>query len=347
MQQENANPGWNRRKVLKTGIGSAIAAGTVGGCQWVRSRTTTQPVRVPPLPADLPSFGNGINPMQLLREFDYGKVTQENGRTVREFEIIAQTSTLQLNSAISYIVWDYNGRVPGPTLRATEGDRIRVLFLNQGGHAHTMHFHGIHPSNMDGIRPVSNNKAFIYEFDAVPYGVHLYHCHIAPVTRHISKGLLGMLIIDPKQGRPPADEMVLVMNAYNTDDTSRTAETSVPAKAALTPNHILYAFNGIPNYYMRHPIPIYQHQLVRLYVLNTVEFVPALTFHLHANFFRVYPTGMTLTPSHETDVITMGMAERHILEFAFTHTGKFMFHPHQDDVAEAGCMGVFDVISSV
>ena len=106
----------------------------------------------------------------------------------------------------------------------------------------------------------------------------------------------------------------------------------------------LYAFNGIPDYYMTHPIPIYRNQLVRLYVLNMIEFEQAVTFHLHANFFDVYPTGMTLTPSHKTDVITMGVAERHILEFSFPYAGKYMFHPHQDVIAEAGCMGQFEVI---
>jgi len=61
-----------------------------------------------------------------------------------------------------------------------------------------------------------------------------------------------------------------------------------------------------------HPIPIYQNQLVRLYLLNMIEFDPAASFHIHANMFRVYRTGRTLTPSEETDVITMGTAERHI-----------------------------------
>ena len=97
---------------------------------------------------------------------------------------------------------------------------------------------------------------------------------------------------------------------------------------------------------MQHPIPIYQNQLVRLYVLNLIEFDAAATFHLHANFFRVYPTGMTLTPTHETDVITMGTAERHILEFAYPFAGKYMFHPHQDVIAEAGCMGLFEVMGT-
>ncbi|NJP10719.1 MAG: multicopper oxidase domain-containing protein [Leptolyngbyaceae cyanobacterium RU_5_1] len=327
--QEIGEKLWNRRKLLQLGLGGVATAGIAGGYQWFRQRSSGQPVRVPLVPTDTPAYGNGINPLKMVRDFDYGKVKQENGRTIREFQIIASTTTLQLNSAVSYITWNYNGRVPGPTLRAREGDRVRVSFLNQGGHAHTMHFHGIHPTAVDGVRPVSNGKAFIYEFDAVPYGVHLYHCHIAPVTRHISKGLHGMFIVDPKEGRSPADEIVLVMDAYDTNDDNRNE---------------LYAFNGLPNYYKRYPIPIYQNQLVRLYLLNVVEFDAALTFHTHANFFRVYPTGMTLKPSYETDVITMGTAERHILEFAYPYPGKYMFHPHQDAIAEAGCMGLFDVI---
>ncbi|MCU0566951.1 MAG: multicopper oxidase domain-containing protein [Oculatellaceae cyanobacterium Prado106] len=267
--------------------------------------------------------------MQHCRTFDYGTLKQEDGRTIREFQIIAKSTTLQLNSTTAYAAWDYNGQVPGPTLRAKQGDRVRVMFLNDGGHAHTMHFHGIHPAEVDGIKPVRNGTAVIYEFDAFPYGLHLYHCHISPVTRHISKGLHGLFIIDPPSDRPPADEMVMVMAGYDLQEKQ---------------HNDLYAFNGIPNYFKEHPIPIYQNQLVRLYLLNMIEFDPAVTFHLHANFFKVYPTGMTLTPSHETDVITMGTAERHILEFAFPYPGKFMFHPHQDAIAESGCMGLFDVL---
>jgi FtsP/CotA-like multicopper oxidase with cupredoxin domain len=70
--------------------------------------------------------------MAVLRDFDYGTVKQEDGRTIREFRIVAKNSTIQLNSAVAFNTWNFNGRVPGPTLRAKQGDRIRVLFLNQG-----------------------------------------------------------------------------------------------------------------------------------------------------------------------------------------------------------------------
>lgn len=319
---------WSRRQLLKVGLAGAGVTSAAVALQTLKPKHQL-PAMVPPLPSsDMPS-ATGINPMAVLRDFDYGTVKRENGRTIREFRITAGTSTIQLNSAVAFNTWNFNDRVPGPTLRAKEGDRVRVVFFNKGGHSHSMHFHGIHHSDMDGVRPVRNGNANILEFDAGPFGVHLYHCHVEPVSRHISKGLYGMFIIDPPAGRPPADEMVLIMAGYDVNEDRRNE---------------FYAFNGLPHHYMHHPIPIYQNQLVRLYVLNMIEFDAAVTFHLHANMFRVYRTGRTLTPSEETDVITMGTAERHILEFAYQFPGKYMFHPHQDVIAEAGCMGLFEVI---
>jgi FtsP/CotA-like multicopper oxidase with cupredoxin domain len=325
-------PLWNRRQLLKLGLaGIGVTGAALAVQQLAQTRHSRAKVRVPLLPNDASSSEDkSISPMAMLRNFDYGTVKKDNKRTIREFRIVAGNSTVQLNSAVSFVTWNFNGRVPGPTLRAREGDRVRIIFLNNGGHSHSMHFHGIHPAEADGIKPIRHGAATIYEFDAEPYGVHLYHCHTAPVTRHISKGLYGMFIVDPPQGRPPADEMVMIMGGYDINDDNKNE---------------LYAFNGMPNYYMEHPIPIYQNQLVRLYLLNMIEFDAALTFHIHANFFRVYPTGMTLKPTQESDVITMGTAERHILEFAYPYTGKYMFHPHQDAIAESGCMGNFEVIA--
>ncbi|MEH1813112.1 MAG: multicopper oxidase domain-containing protein [Nostoc sp.] len=322
----NGKP-WSRRQLLKLGLAGAGITGAAGLWQMLNLPSKSI-VKVPPF--NRSALDDVTNPMKMLRDFDYGTVKQENGRTIREFQLTAGSSIIKLNSAVSYNIWDLNGRIPGPTLRAKQGDRIRVLFLNNAGHSHSLHFHGVHPAEMDGVRPISNGNATIYEFDAEPYGVHLYHCHIEPVTRHIAKGLYGMFIIDPPTPRPPADEIVLVMSGYDVNDDS---------------HNDYYAFNGLPHYYMHHPIGIYKDQLIRLYVLNIIEYDPAVTFHLHANFFDVYRYGMTMTPSEKADVITMGVAERHILEFAFRYPGKYMFHPHQDAIAENGCMGQFEVLT--
>ncbi|MDF5725769.1 MAG: multicopper oxidase domain-containing protein [Rhizonema sp. PD37] len=321
----------NRRQFLKVGLGGVgLTTATIAGLSvWQHQQKSV--VRVPPLPKIPPDELNGFNPLMFLRNFDYGTVKKENGRTVREFNFEARTSEIKLNAAVSFASWNINGHVPGPTIRAKAGDRVRVIFNNIAGHSHSLHFHGIHAAEMDGVRPVRHKSSFIYEFDAEPFGVHLYHCHISPVIRHVGKGLYGMFIIDPPQGRPPADEMVLEMGGYDTNEDGRNE---------------LYAFNGIPDFYMDHPIPIQQNQLIRLYVMNMVELDPVLTYHIHANMFSVYPTGRTLTPGWETDVITMGTAERHILEFSYRTPGMYMFHPHQDAIAESGCMGQFQVVSN-
>ncbi|MDM7937266.1 MAG: multicopper oxidase domain-containing protein [Cyanobium sp. CZS 48M] len=150
-----------------------------------------------------------------MREFDSGRVLMENGRRVREFDLTASTTLLKLNEAVTFKAWAVNGRVPGPTLRAQAGERLRVRFRNEDSTSHSLHFHGIHPAAMDGIRPVRRGGSTVYEFDAEPFGLFPYHCHVAPVTRHVSKGLYGLLIVDPPSPRPAADEMVLVMGGYD------------------------------------------------------------------------------------------------------------------------------------
>lgn len=264
-----------------------------------------------------------------LREFDTGRVLWENGRRVREFDLTASTTLLQLNPAVTFKAWAVNGRVPGPTLRAQAGDRLRIHFRNEDSTSHSLHFHGVHPAAMDGIRPVRRGSSTVYEFDAEPFGLFPYHCHVAPVTRHVSKGLYGLLIVDPPSPRPAADEMVLVMGGYDLKGAGR---------------NDLYAFNGYPNLYRDQPITIAQGQRIRLYLLNMVEWDGPLTFHLHANLFEVFKGGLSTRSDETTDVITMGMAERHILEFSYRDLGLYMFHPHQDQIAERGCMGHFRVV---
>ncbi len=325
----------NRRQLLKLLLGMGLGG---GGILWAwpqiqRSLLKSQPNVSSSVTDESSKATKKIvaTPLTFLRNFDYGVLKQENGRVIREFRVEARTSTIKLNDAVSLISWNLNGQVPGPTLRVTQGDLVRVIFYNRAGHSHSLHFHGIHHADMDGVKPIRNNNVFIYEFEAKPFGVHLYHCHVPPVTRHITKGLYGMFIVDPPQPRPKADEMVLIMAGYDVNEDKKNE---------------LYAFNGLPNYYMKHSIPIKQNELIRLYLLNIIEYDPVATFHLHANFFQVYPTGMTLTPTHTTDVITMGTAERHILEFTYSQLGEYMFHPHQDQIAEAGCMGVFNVLKA-
>ncbi len=274
---------------------------------------------------------NGFNPTDILTDFDYGVVsTLPSGQTLREYQFVAQVKDIEVVPGIVYQAWTYNGRVPGPTIRAREGDRIRINFLNATGHPHTIHFHGIHPGSMDGVfEPVPPGGQFVYEFDAEPFGVHLYHCHIMPLATHISRGLYGAFIVEPPGGWPQADrELVMVLNGFDLD---------------FDMANDVYAVNTIPFHYDRHPIAIKVGELVRIFLVNILEFDPINSFHLHANLFHYYPTGTSLTPSEYTDMIAQMQAQRGMLEFRYKFPGKYMFHAHKTEFAELGWTGNFQV----
>ena len=295
----------------------------------------------------------GIDPMEYLTTFDYGDVsTLPNGQTLREYQIVAIDREIEIAPGVFFPAWTYNGQVPGPTIRCNEGDHLRIRFTNAGSHPHTIHFHGIHSAYMDGVTGIGRGninpgETFTYEFDAAPYGCHLYHCHATPLKRHIHKGLYGMFIINPdpelhgEQARsrhPDYDEsqewqeFVMMMNAF---DTTFDAENEV------------YAINSVAFYYMKNPIRIERNRPVRVYLANITEFDPINSFHLHANFFNYYDHGTTLEPTLRTvDTIMQCQAQRGILEFSFEgfEPGMYMFHAHQTEFVELGWMSLFEVV---
>jgi FtsP/CotA-like multicopper oxidase with cupredoxin domain len=273
---------------------------------------------------------NGFDPQEILRDFDEGRVV--NG--VREWDIVAEEKEIEVAPGVKYAAWTYNQRVPGPTLRAREGERLRINFTNGTKHPHTMHFHGIHPSSQDGVAGigagnVDPGKSTTYEFVAEPFGVHLYHCHTMPLAEHIAKGLYGAFIIDPKQGRSKADELVMVMNGFDTN---------------FDRSNEVYAVNTVAFDYVNRPVRVKRGELVRIYLVNVLEFDQLNSFHLHANFFDYFPTGTRLEPRDFTDTVIQGQGERGIIELRFPYTGKYMFHAHVSEFAELGWMGFFDVV---
>jgi FtsP/CotA-like multicopper oxidase with cupredoxin domain len=273
---------------------------------------------------------NGFDPHAILRDFDEGVVLGG----IRQWDLIAEDREIEVAPGVKYAAWAYNGRVPGPTLRAREGERLRVRFVNASSHPHTIHFHGIHTARMDGVPGVGAGnvepgRETVYEFDAEPFGLHLYHCHSMPLADHIAKGLYGAFVIDPPKGRPEADELVMVMNGFDTN---------------FDRSNEIYAVNTVAFAYQQEPIRVKRDELVRIYLVNALEFDLLNSFHVHANFFHHYPTGTSLEPTELTDTVVQGQGQRGILELRFPYRGKYMFHAHVSEFAELGWMGFFEVV---
>ena len=296
---------------------------------------------------------NGFDPHDILDDWDQGSgTTDATGRRVREYEITAVDIEIEIAPGVFFPAWAYNGRVPGPTIRAVEGEWLRVHFTNAGSHTHSIHFHGIHAAGMDGIAGaglVAPGESFTYEMPAEPFGCHLYHCHATPLKRHIHKGLYGAFIIDPDPARHPeaADiarsrllgtpendhwqEFVMVMNGFDTN---------------FDDENEVYAANTVAHEYMKRPIQVDRERPIRIYLVNITEFDPINSFHIHGNFFDYYDHGTTLTPTLKTvDTIMQCQAQRGIIEMSFAdhEPGRYMFHAHQSEFAELGWMSFFEV----
>lgn len=248
---------------------------------------------------------------------------------VIEHELIISERSIEVAAGVVVEAWTYGGTVPGPILRGTVGDTLRVNVVNRTSNAHNLHLHGRHDPQMDGWEPIPAGSEFTYEWVLGPAGVHPYHCHTAPLALHVSKGLYGTLIVDPVAPREPAHEVVLMLSGWDTNGDGA--------------NEIV-AYNGVAGFFSAFPIKVPVGELVRAYVLNMTEYEPVASFHLHAETFDVYRSGTGATPDEHTDTVTMSQGERAMLEFRLSQQGRYMFHPHQHHLADAGAMGWFAAV---
>jgi manganese oxidase len=317
--------------------------------------------------------------IEYLTHFNCGRVSEgSNGQTIREFTLIVeenQNITIS-NTGHYFDAWTFNSTVPGPTMRMTEGDLIRINVINSkdSKHTHSLHMHSIHTAEMDGVATPSSSSSqddkmesvggiyksgtilpgrnFTYEFVAQPYGVYPYHCHVSPVADHINRGLYGMMIIDPKEPRELRTEMVMTMNGYDMDYEMEGPVTPL-SMAAMRGEEVrqedeerdneIYTVNGKAFDYMDHPIPLNVGEKYRIYLLNMVEFDLINSFHLHGDMISYIPGGTQYEASQVNDIIELGQANRGVVEFEYDNPGRYMFHAHVQEFTDLGWMGLFDV----
>jgi len=153
--------------------------------------------------------GLGGQPLEFRREGEY-----------KVFDLVAKKVQWEVSPGQFFEAWGYNGVVPGPEIRVTEGDKVRVVIKNELDESTSIHFHGqIVPIAMDGVPyitqpPIKPGTNFTYEFTAKPAGSHMYHSHHNS-TKQVGMGLLGAFIVDPKdpKSRPAFDkEYTMILN---------------------------------------------------------------------------------------------------------------------------------------
>lgn len=203
----------NRRTIITVLMSCVLAAGCGG---QVQDNSFTQ-LNQDPEPAHDILTTTKLRDLPGLAETDEIRPT---GR-VREYKLEAKESRWELVSGASAEAYTFNGTVPGPMIRAMEGDTIRVILKNSLPEETSIHWHGLHiPNKMDGVPSftqyaIQPGETFTYEFIANHAGTYMYHSHFNSIEQ-IDKGLYGLLIIDPQNERLQHDrEYAMIFGGWN------------------------------------------------------------------------------------------------------------------------------------
>ncbi len=139
---------------------------------------------------------------------------------VKVFNITMQDIKWETTPGNFEVARCYNGMVPGPEIRVTEGDKVRFIVKNELTESSSIHWHGVLvPNNMDGVPyvtqpPIKPGETFTYDFTVRNWGTHMYHSHHNAMEQ-TNRGLLGPFIIEPKDAAlkyKVAKEYTLITN---------------------------------------------------------------------------------------------------------------------------------------
>ena len=226
----------------------------------------------------------------------------------------------------------YNNQVPGPTIRVTQGDKVRIDFKNQLPESTTIHWHGlILPNEMDGPAnvtqaPIEPGESFTYEYETVQSGTYFYHTHDKS-DRQQSLGLYGALIIDPKDSNDTITaDVEYTMQLQEWLKREWLTFPAMPMEGAL-PN--FFTING-KSYPATDAIKMTAGQTLKVRFLGT-HTTTTHPMHIHGGPFEVVAIdGETLaeTARYKADTVNVAPGQRYDVIWTALRPGKWLVHCH-------------------
>lgn len=231
---------------------------------------------------------------------------------VKVFELVAQEIEWETEPGKKKKAMAYNGMVPGPVFRVTEGDKVRILFKNEMKESTAVHWHGLRiPNKMDGVTylnqpPVTPGGTFVYEFVAKNPGSHMYHAHHNSAEQ-VGRGLAGAFIIEPKdKSKEPASDLEYLV--------------------FLNDSQLGYTING-KGFPATEAYTAKLNQRVRFRFYNAGSMIHPM--HLHGFFMEVFAKDGNLLPNpYHCDTLCVAPGERYDVMVLADEPGPWAFHCH-------------------
>jgi FtsP/CotA-like multicopper oxidase with cupredoxin domain len=272
----------------------------------------------------------------------YTPVVTPNGATlpyklvdgVKVFHLVAEEiEDHEFAPGLPCKVWGYNGRSPGPTIEAVEGDRVRIFVTNKLPEPTTVHWHGVLlPAGMDGVAaitqpPVPPGETFAYEFTLRQHGTQMYHPHADEMIQ-IAMGMTGMFVIHPRNPDPQLSPRVdrdfaLMLHEWRIDPGA-----SRPNPLEMTDFNVL-TFNS-KSFPGTAPLVVKRGDRVRIRFgnLGPMDHHP---IHLHGYHFDVTGTDggtIPLSARFPQTTVLVPVGTTRTIEFVADAPGDWVMHCH-------------------
>jgi len=260
-------------------------------------------------------------------------------------QLKARPAIVKVAPGVKMRAWTFNGRVPGPVIRAREGDTIEVTLKNadkrrgKRGHWHSVDFHAAQLAPNLGFKSIPPGGKHTFSFVAERPGVYMYHCGTSPVLEHIGMGMYGAIVVEPAEGRPPAKEITLVQSEFYGKLRKGRLRPSLKAMRKRNPKFV--AFNGRAQRYGRRPVSVPVGEPVRI---NFVDAGPnrSSAFHIVGEIFdSVQPDGNPDAGLLDVSTQLVGPGGGAVFEVTFGEAGSYPFVSHAFRDADAGALGLF------
>lgn len=272
---------------------------------------------------------------------------------VKIFHLTAGITKWWILPTVPVLAYAYNGEVPGPQIRITQGDHVRFTVHNALPEPTTIHWHGlILPNAMDGAsditqKPIPSGGSFTYDFVARQSGTYFYHSHDNP-DRQQGLGLYGALIISPKAAPSYKYDKEIVVQLGEWLQRNGKTFPSMPMEGSM-PNFFTINGKSYPSTPVIH-VKLGQRLLVRFIGTNG-NFVHPM--HIHGGPFEVVAMdGLDLTASQRywRDTILVAPGERYDVIWPARERGKWLLHCHinhhvtNDGTEQRGGGGLMEII---
>ena len=197
-----------RYSMLFTIAAVAIVSATLFGSTYTQTQIAGQSIDVSQTNVELMQQIQDMGGLQLVMpqafaETDCGAL-EDSGRNVVEFNVTGESVELPIMGGSKYHAMSFNQQVPGPTLRVTQGDVVKMTLTIPNnevtGHGNDMHASQMSAGSFDSINP-GESKTYCYIAESA--GVFKYHCsgvHLIGMDQHVLSGMYGIAIVDPANG---------------------------------------------------------------------------------------------------------------------------------------------------